>query len=50
MTSPVAVRARRRAGAQAVYDGTDVDAGRSFTTGLDRILDAVAVKLTRSPA
>jgi hypothetical protein len=36
--------------AKAVYDGTDVDAGTSFTTGLDWILDAVAVKLTRSAA
>jgi hypothetical protein len=31
--------------AKAVYDGTDVDAEVSFTTGLDRVLDAIAAKL-----
>lgn len=36
--------------AQAVYDGTDVDAETSFTTGLDWILDAVDARLTGSPA
>lgn len=36
--------------ARAVHDGTDVDAETSFTTGLDRILDAVAAKLTQPPA
>jgi AcrR family transcriptional regulator len=36
--------------AKAVYDGTDVDAEASFATGLDWVLDAVAAKLTRSPA
>lgn len=33
--------------AKAVHDGTDVDAGTSFATGLDWVLDAVATKLTR---
>ncbi|MFA3875698.1 TetR/AcrR family transcriptional regulator [Streptomyces sp. MMCC 100] len=32
--------------AKAVYDGTHVDAEESFATGLDWVLDAVAVKLT----
>ncbi|MEV7390849.1 TetR/AcrR family transcriptional regulator C-terminal domain-containing protein [Streptomyces sp. NPDC091215] len=36
--------------AKAVYDGTDVDAETSFTTGLDWVLDAVAARLTRPPA
>ncbi|MFM9594820.1 TetR/AcrR family transcriptional regulator [Streptomyces scabiei] len=31
--------------AKAVHDGTDVDAGTSFTMGLDWVLDAVAAKL-----
>ncbi|MEV7194581.1 TetR/AcrR family transcriptional regulator [Streptomyces sp. NPDC093510] len=35
--------------AKAVHDGTDVDAEASFATGLDWVLDAVAVKLTRPP-
>lgn len=35
--------------AKAVYDGTDVDAGTSFATGLDWVLDAVAAKLTGPP-
>ncbi|MET7437701.1 TetR/AcrR family transcriptional regulator [Streptomyces sp. NPDC004082] len=35
--------------AKAVYDGTDVDAETSFATGLDWVLDAVAVKLTTPP-
>ncbi|MGW5369472.1 TetR/AcrR family transcriptional regulator [Streptomyces sp. NPDC004009] len=35
---------------KAVYDGRDVDAEAAFTTGLDWVLDAVAVKLTKSPA
>jgi AcrR family transcriptional regulator len=35
--------------AKAVYDGTDVDAEASFATGLDWVLDAVAVKLTTPP-
>ncbi|MEU9141275.1 TetR/AcrR family transcriptional regulator C-terminal domain-containing protein [Streptomyces sp. NPDC048404] len=35
---------------KAVRDGTDVDAGASFATGLDWVLDAVAVKLTQPPA
>ncbi|MEV0786147.1 TetR/AcrR family transcriptional regulator C-terminal domain-containing protein [Streptomyces sp. NPDC050423] len=35
---------------RAVYDGTDVDAEASFTTGLDWVLDAVAARLTRPPA
>ncbi|MGW5330548.1 TetR/AcrR family transcriptional regulator [Streptomyces sp. NPDC004014] len=34
---------------KAVYDGTDVDAEAAFTTGLDWVLDAVAVKLTTPP-
>ena len=34
---------------KAVYDGTDVDAETSFTTGLDWVLDAVSAKLTRPP-
>ncbi|WP_217162925.1 TetR/AcrR family transcriptional regulator [Streptomyces sp. AC512_CC834] len=33
--------------AKAVYDGTDVDAETSFETGLEWVLDAVALKLTR---
>lgn len=33
--------------ARVVYDGTDVDAETSFTTGLDWVLDAVAARLTR---
>jgi hypothetical protein len=36
--------------AKAVYDGTDVDAEASFSTGLDWVLDAVAAKLTRPSA
>ncbi|MBQ0830829.1 TetR/AcrR family transcriptional regulator [Streptomyces tagetis] len=36
--------------AKAVYDGTDVDAETTFTTGLDWVLDAVAAKLTRPTA
>ncbi|WP_405779351.1 TetR/AcrR family transcriptional regulator [Streptomyces sp. NBC_00859] len=36
--------------AKAVHDGTDVDAGTSFATGLDWVLDAVAAKLIRPPA
>ncbi|MFJ2817111.1 TetR/AcrR family transcriptional regulator [Streptomyces sp. NPDC091279] len=36
--------------AKVVYDGTDVDAETSFTTGLDWVLDAVAVKLPRPSA
>ncbi|MFG2004416.1 TetR/AcrR family transcriptional regulator [Spirillospora sp. NPDC048911] len=35
---------------KAVYDGTEVDAETSFTTGLDWVLDAVAAKLARPPA
>jgi len=35
---------------RAVYDGADVDAGTSFATGLDWVLDAVAARLTRPPA
>ncbi|MFR9796042.1 TetR/AcrR family transcriptional regulator [Streptomyces sp. MS06] len=31
---------------RAVHDGTDVDAGTSFATGLDWVLDAVAARLT----
>ena len=33
-----------------VHDGTEVDAGESFATGLEWVLDAVAAKLTRPPA
>jgi AcrR family transcriptional regulator len=33
-----------------VYDGTDIDAEESFTTGLEWVLDAVAARLTRPPA
>ncbi|MCS0638998.1 TetR/AcrR family transcriptional regulator [Streptomyces sp. LP05-1] len=36
--------------AKAVYDGTDVDAETSFTTGLDWVLDAVAARLSPPPA
>lgn len=36
--------------AKAVYDGTDVAAEASFSTGLDWVLDAVAAKLTGPPA
>jgi hypothetical protein len=36
--------------ANAVYDGTEVDAEASFATGLDWVLDAVAAKLPRPPA
>ncbi|GII60853.1 TetR family transcriptional regulator [Sphaerisporangium krabiense] len=35
--------------AKAVYDGTEVEAETSFTTGLDWVLDAVAAKLTQPP-
>ncbi|MFD5651275.1 MULTISPECIES: TetR/AcrR family transcriptional regulator [unclassified Streptomyces] len=35
--------------AKAVHDGTHVDAEESFATGLDWVLDAVAVRLTRTP-
>ncbi|MFF8534322.1 TetR/AcrR family transcriptional regulator [Streptomyces sp. NPDC015532] len=35
---------------KAVRDGTDVDAEASFATGLDWVLDAVAVKLAQPPA
>ncbi|MFJ3640526.1 TetR/AcrR family transcriptional regulator [Streptomyces sp. NPDC090108] len=36
--------------AKAVHDGTDMDAGTAFATGLDWILDAVAAKVARPPA
>lgn len=36
--------------ARAVYDGADVDAEASFSTGLEWVLDAVAVKIARPPA
>ncbi|GGX42797.1 TetR/AcrR family transcriptional regulator [Streptomyces fructofermentans] len=36
--------------AKAVHDGTDVDAGTSFATGLEWVLDSVAAKLTPPPA
>ncbi|MET7289015.1 TetR/AcrR family transcriptional regulator [Streptomyces sp. NPDC005573] len=36
--------------AKAVHDGTDVDAGTAFATGLDWVLDAVAAKVARPPA
>jgi hypothetical protein len=35
---------------EATYDGRDVDAGAAFATGLDRVLDAVAARLTQPPA
>lgn len=35
---------------KVVHDGTDVDAGTSFATGLDWVLDAVAAKLAVPPA
>ncbi|MEY2242328.1 TetR/AcrR family transcriptional regulator [Streptomyces sp. BF23-18] len=35
---------------KAVRDGTDVDTEASFATGLDWVLDAVAVKLAQPPA
>ena len=35
--------------AKAVHDGTHVDAEESFATGLDWVLDAVAVRLARPP-
>ncbi|MGI5170679.1 TetR/AcrR family transcriptional regulator [Spirillospora sp. CA-253888] len=35
---------------KAVYNGTEVDAEESFTTGLEWVLDAVAAKLVRPPA
>ncbi|KKZ68994.1 TetR family transcriptional regulator [Streptomyces showdoensis] len=35
---------------KAVHDGADVDAGTSFATGLDWVLDAVAAQLARPPA
>ncbi|MEU5660360.1 TetR/AcrR family transcriptional regulator C-terminal domain-containing protein [Streptomyces sp. NPDC047737] len=35
---------------KAVYDGTDVDAETSFTTGLEWVLDAVAAKVDLPPA
>ncbi|GLH95397.1 TetR/AcrR family transcriptional regulator [Phytohabitans aurantiacus] len=35
---------------KAVHDGTDVDPERSFTIGLDWVLDAVALKLSQPPA
>ncbi|MCM9078407.1 MULTISPECIES: TetR/AcrR family transcriptional regulator [Streptomyces] len=49
MTSMLAT-GRFPALSKAVYDGADVDAESSFTTGLDWVLDAVAAKLTRAPA
>ncbi|GII96152.1 TetR/AcrR family transcriptional regulator [Sinosporangium siamense] len=36
--------------AKFVHEGTEVDAGTSFATGLEWILDAVAAKLARPPA
>ncbi|MFE1294279.1 TetR/AcrR family transcriptional regulator [Streptomyces sp. NPDC058731] len=36
--------------AKAVHDGRHVDAGESFATGLEWVLDAVAGKLARPPA
>jgi AcrR family transcriptional regulator len=36
--------------AKMVHDATEVDAEASFATGLDWVLDAVAVKLARPPA
>lgn len=35
--------------AKAVHEGTHVDADTSFATGLDWVLDAVAVRFTRPP-
>ncbi|MFE0719392.1 TetR/AcrR family transcriptional regulator [Streptomyces rochei] len=35
--------------AKAVHEGTHVDADTSFATGLDWVLDAVAVRFTRRP-
>ncbi|MFI6236141.1 TetR/AcrR family transcriptional regulator [Micromonospora sp. NPDC050784] len=35
---------------KAVHSGTEVDAEKSFATGLDWVLDAVAAKLSRPPA
>ncbi|WP_167161117.1 TetR/AcrR family transcriptional regulator C-terminal domain-containing protein [Streptomyces sp. MBT27] len=35
--------------AEAVHDGSDVDAEASFTTGLDWVLDAVAAKIAPPP-
>lgn len=35
---------------RAVYDGADLDAETSFTTGLDWVLDAVAARVPRPPA
>ncbi|MBV2363340.1 TetR/AcrR family transcriptional regulator [Streptomonospora nanhaiensis] len=36
--------------AKAVYEGPDVDAETTFSTGLDWVLDAVAARLARPPA
>ncbi|RKN44942.1 TetR/AcrR family transcriptional regulator [Streptomyces hoynatensis] len=36
--------------ARAVHEGTHVDAGTSFATGLDWVLDAVAARLAGPPA
>ncbi|POM22625.1 Tetracycline repressor protein class B from transposon Tn10 [Actinomadura rubteroloni] len=36
--------------ARAVHDGADVDAGTSFSTGLEWVLDAVAAKLDQPSA
>ncbi|MDQ0311179.1 AcrR family transcriptional regulator [Kitasatospora herbaricolor] len=36
--------------AEAVHDGTDVDAEETFATGLDWVLDALAARLVRPPA
>ncbi|MER8184996.1 TetR/AcrR family transcriptional regulator C-terminal domain-containing protein [Kitasatospora sp. NPDC094015] len=35
---------------RAVHDATEVDAGTTFATGLDWVLDAVAARLDRPPA
>jgi AcrR family transcriptional regulator len=36
--------------ARAVHDGTHLDAGETFATGLEWVLDAVAARLPRPPA
>ncbi|MBQ0876799.1 TetR/AcrR family transcriptional regulator [Streptomyces sp. RT42] len=43
------VTGRYPALAKAVHEGTHVDADTSFATGLDWVLDAVAVRFTRRP-
>ncbi len=50
VTAGMPATGRFPAPATAVYDGTDMDAGTSFATDLERGLDAVTAKIARPSA